>query len=570
MPLSFRLENVELTWQPSGVQACRSVSLNLQTGGIHALVGENGAGKTTLGHILSGVVPPDSGRLIRSDSHSEETINLAGRQPGLLPGAGLVRQRSIWPVNLEVWEAAILGRESRGTGRRAIMEQFRSTAAQWELENIPPRIPVARLNAPELQQAELTAALMNNPRLLVLDEPSLVWEESRRKEFVHLISSLAEKDVCVLLITHRIEDVFRFARRVTVLRRGKICGTWESGEISKKDLLEQMFGRQDAGAAAALSGRRSTAKPQTARSSAELPGTAPSAANATAPAAAPPPAIPAATAAAPPAPAPGTQLASPPAARGAALPPSPAAPPAFELQNAHVGSPVRRELSALSFAVYPKEILGIAGLWNEGLKTLEDTVCGSRPLRSGTIRVNGKEPGPGMRGMRRSGMGYVPSNMTGRAAALTLPAAENMLLLQSGKNHQKTFISPRKLYNRADKRLKEEGIQGSAEQQLSRFSGGTIQRIILQRELRAASSVLILADPAKGLDEQNRKNLFSRIRRCAQNGTAVLLLTPVPEEALELSDRLGVICNGRLSPLRPAGLWERKEVAAAMVKGVST
>ncbi len=532
-PLLCKLENVNLTWRPSGVRACRQVNLDISAGEIHALAGENGAGKTTLGHILGGVLTPDSGILKTYCGSNSSTINLADKKPGILPGTGLVRQRSIWPRNLEIWEAAILGRQ-RKISRKSIINEFLKTAEKWELDKIPPRKKTAQINAPELQQAELTSALMANPELLILDEPSLVWEEGQSKSFERLMNKLKESNLGILLITHRIEDVFKFADRVTVMREGQIEGTWETKSINKKYLLEQMFSNDactDSGPAESwpaesepanqglVNSKPADSEKEEAEKDFSKPETK------------------------------GTSAA-----------------PVLEIKNINLTYSGRQELSNISFSIYPGEILAVAGLWNEGLRALEDVVCGIKKTGLGTISITGKVQSHGIREMRAAGMGYVPSDITGRGAALTLPAAENMAVPAIKVPGDKGPASRSKIYEWANERLKESGILGKSSQLLSEFSGGTIQRIILQREILSAKSILILANPSKGLDENNRKVLFKSIRKLAEENLAILLLTPVPEEAILLSDRMGVIRNGCISVLKDSKSWNIKEAAEAMVR----
>jgi ABC-type uncharacterized transport system ATPase subunit len=503
------IRNISHIWPGSSLQVCDNVSLRVRKPGVHALVGENGAGKTTLGHIVSGVLTPDSGYLLM-DGHE---LNLAENRRGLIDGVGLIRQRSIWPPALNILEAAVLGRRGTPSSRRKQIRLFSETAAQWGLEDVDPLRSVAGTDAATLQRAEMAAALMFGHSFIILDEPSSAWEEGRSEEFFNLLNRLRDSGCGILLITHRLEDVFRIADEVTVMRHGRVVGSWDAGKLDYTALTGYMFGEGNS--------------PQDIL---------------------PPPEIPAGLYS-------GQEI------------PTTAGNPVLELRNAGITAAGREELHNISFTLKPGEILGITGLKEEGLRFLEDLVSGNRRADSGGLYVDSRLMKGGSPGMRRAGLRYVPSDKTGRGSSLSSTMTENLLLLESRRLSRRGWLHPERVRAWTDAGRREAGITGGPDQRMVELSGGNIQKVILQRELKGHSRLLVASDPAWGLDEQSRRRVHLRIRQMRNEGTAVLLLASDLDEALDLSDRLAVISRGRLSEIRKTSLWNRREVAGLIAGG---
>lgn len=497
-----RLRRVDHTWKSSGVHACSNVNLELGAGEIHALVGENGAGKTTLGHIAAGIRQPDSGSILFRGNE----INLSSRPAGLLDGIGLVRQHSIWPGTLTAWESAVFARKDRPRKKKDAIGLFRETAAEWKLGDINPLMPVSRMNAATLQRAELIAALMFSPGLLILDEPASAWEESRSGEFGSLMDGIRSQGISLLLITHRIDDVFRFADNVTVLRHGSVCGTWPTAGTDKKMVITEMFGE--------IPDEPDEENGKIHRS------------------------VPSETAV--------------------------MQPPALSAESLLLTASGRSLLKSVSFAVRSGEILALTGLREEGLGVLEDVITGNRKPVSGDIRINGRKLTGNPSAMRRAGVRYIPSDKTGRGSSMDSTMTENMLVLNSKDITRKGILHPSKMHRWTEKRRREGRIDGQPEQRMSELSGGNIQKVILEREFHGQVPVIVAADPTWGLDERSRTAVHRRIRKNADEGSAVLLMATDLDEALENCDRLAVVSSGRISEIKPVGNWTRDEIASTV------
>ena len=502
--LSAALRGVNFTWKTSGVKAARNLWLNLDGGRVHAVVGENGAGKTTLGHIIAGVLRPDSGVL----QFDQKQHNLNRRRQGLFPGVGLVRQHCIWPPDFRIREMVFLGRKPRGP--RAQNREFSQAAEHWGFGDINPEERVGGMDASGLQRAQMAAALMMGTKFLVLDEPSSAWEEEHKTEFFALLSLLRAEGRAILLITHRIDDVFRIANVVTVLKGGRIVGTWDAGEISREGLLSAMFGenRSMQWGLEIDSEPRGKTQPEKEGSHA-LKSTVK---------------------------------------------------PVLEVRNLSFEDS-RRQLKKVNFRVFPGEILAITGLREEGISCLEDAITGNIESVSGELLMDAK-PCKGC--LRRRGLRYVPSNKLERGSSFDSTLAENIMALEPAKFSKKGWLSPVRLSKLAETRRLGWGIIGRMDQKLGELSGGNIQRAILEREIGTDARLYILADPVWGLDELGKKRAYARMEEIRNKGAAVLLLASDIDEALVIANRIGVIYGGELREIRNAEDWHREELQKAV------
>ena len=492
------LRGVSHHWQSSGVTACRDVSLDLHSGSLHALVGENGAGKTTLGLILAGVLKPDSGILKLSSGE----VNLKEKSKGLIQNTALIRQRNIWPEVLSVREAAVLGRSIRPGRIKDQLSLFNQTAEDWGLAGINPETRVSQMDTASLQRAEMIAALMFNPEVLILDEPSSAWEEGRGSEFFQLMDRLKDDGRAVLLITHRLEDVFSIADRVTVMRHGTVISRRDVSDTDYSTITREMFGEQPIYTPSVKKQRSSfTGKAR------------------------------------------------------------------LEALGLGVGDSGSNALEKVSFQLFPGEILGITGLREEGLSLLEDVISGNRRVDKGALVLDSKPVPSNAPGLRKAGLHYVPSDKTGRGASLQSTVTENMMVLETQNLSKRGWFHQGKIKKWVEERRAEGDISGSPEQKLEELSGGNIQKVILQRELRENAPLLVVADPAWGLDERSRRQIHVKIRELRDSGTAILLLASDLDEALELSDRMAVLSGGRLSEIKPADSWDRNK-AAELIAGM--
>jgi rhamnose transport system ATP-binding protein len=227
----------------AGVQALKGVSFDLRPGEVHALVGENGAGKSTLIKIVTGAHLADSGQLEISGQTISHNSPAIAKHLGV---AAIYQQPALFP-DLSVAENLALGLEQGGLWRRVNWRK-RNARAQELLDRIGARIdpqsPVSALTMPEQQLVEIARALGASAKILIMDEPTASLTERETEHLFNVIGELRAQGVGVIYISHRLEELFAIADRVTVLRDGEAIATRAMSEVDQAELIRLMVGRE--------------------------------------------------------------------------------------------------------------------------------------------------------------------------------------------------------------------------------------------------------------------------------------------------------------------------------------
>lgn len=225
-----------------GVQALQDVAFEVFPGEIHALVGENGAGKSTLVKILSGAYKPDDGEIELSGQRATSISPSAAREFGL---AVIYQDFNLIPW-MSVLDNVFLGRELRNwvgvLDRRAMHTQTVTLFEQLGVR-LDPDARVAGLSVAQQQIVEIAKALATKAKVIIMDEPSAVLAGTELDRLFDVVRALRDQGVAVIYISHRLVEVFAFARRVTVLKDGHVVGTRAVTEITMGDLVRMMVGR---------------------------------------------------------------------------------------------------------------------------------------------------------------------------------------------------------------------------------------------------------------------------------------------------------------------------------------
>lgn len=224
-----------------GVVALDHVSLEFREGEIHALMGENGAGKSTLMSIISGAQKMDQGTIRVNGA----VIDHMSIQRSKELGIAIIYQELMMVPELSVAENVFLGSAVRNGPfvNRNAMEKKTSEIFDSLGIHINPKIPVSKLTVAYRQMVEIARALSKNVKILIMDEPSATLTDDEVEILMKLILKLKESGVTVIYISHRIEEVFRIADRISILRDGKYITTLQTSQTNKEELIHYMVGR---------------------------------------------------------------------------------------------------------------------------------------------------------------------------------------------------------------------------------------------------------------------------------------------------------------------------------------
>ena len=503
-----RLEMLGFSKRFGALQALDDVSLTVQAGSFHALLGENGAGKSTLVKALIGFYRADTGSVMVDGRERE----IASPRDAAALGIGMIFQHFTVVPGMTVAENLVLAARDLSAlidwkAELARLASFMQTAPFPLALNAR----VAELAAGEKQKLEILKALYTRRRFLVLDEPTSVLTPQEADEVLGQMKALCRAgQLSVLIITHKFREVFAFCDEVTVLRRGRRSGSALVPATSRDQLAGWMMGVEPGDAPALL---------------------------------APVLGIEAAAVAAAPEPV------------AAAKATTAAAPARLRIADLHVaGSEGRGAVRGLNLHVQSGEIVGVAGISGNGQRELVAALTGARPIARGQLSVDGQPYVPTRRSMTRQQVRSLPEEPLGNACVGKLSVADNLALrnfdrapLKRGWRLSGAAIKAQALAGIRDFKVKTAG-PGAA---IETLSGGNVQRAVLARELGAVNDaparLLIVANPCFGLDFQASAEIHARLRAARDSGAGILLVSEDLDELLALASRLVVLSHGQVA-----------------------
>jgi simple sugar transport system ATP-binding protein len=477
-----RLALSGITKRYPGVVANDDVSLSVAPGEIHAVLGENGAGKSTLMKIIYGAVSPDAGEM-RFDGRRVEVRT--PRQARAL-GISMVFQHFSLFETLTVAENVQLGIDG-AHGLADVAARIRDTAAEYGMELEPER-PVFTLSVGERQRVEIVRALLTEPRLLILDEPTSVLTPQAIERLFVTLRRLAASGCSILYISHKLDEIRELCTACTVLRAGRVTGNVDPREHSHGSLSRMMIGAEPP----ALAHRAARTGPVAL------------------------------------------------ALRGLSLPRA----DGFGVALHDVSLEVRDgEIVGIA---------GVSGNGQQELLAAisgEDPRAPGGTLELRGRDVGGASPrrrrhlGMHFVPEERLGRGAVPTLDLARNLLLTRREALGRAgwIDLAGLRAQAEGIIRRF-------GVKAGGPQAAARS----LSGGNLQKFIVGREIDARPRVLVIAQPTWGVDVGAAAQIRAELLALRDAGCAVLVVSEELDELFELADRLCVIARGRLSPLVPA------------------
>jgi rhamnose transport system ATP-binding protein len=237
------LELRRITKTFPGVRALDEVSFELERGEIHALMGENGAGKSTLIKVITGVHQPDSGEIYFDGKQIEIRSPLDSQRIGI---AAIYQHVTCYP-DLSVTENIFIGHEEFDRLTRRIRWKELHGRAEELLGSLDadfdPRTMMGNLSVARQQMVEIAKALSANARVIIMDEPTAPLTKRECEDLYRIAEGLRDRGVSIVFISHRLEDMYRLASRVTVFRDSRWVGTWKVGDMARDELINAMVGR---------------------------------------------------------------------------------------------------------------------------------------------------------------------------------------------------------------------------------------------------------------------------------------------------------------------------------------
>ena len=226
-----------------GVQALDKVDLELRRGEVHALVGENGAGKSTLIKIICGVYQRDEGSIVYEGKEVDFRDNLQAR----INGVGIVPQEIQLAPKLTVAENIFMGMYPRGrvglVSWRELRRRAREIAGVFSMERFLD-VKAEKLGTGHRQLIEILKALIFDTRIIAFDEPTAALSDEETKELFRLIATLKARGISIIYVSHRLDEIFQIANRVTVFKDGRFVGTHDITSVTKAEVISMMVGRE--------------------------------------------------------------------------------------------------------------------------------------------------------------------------------------------------------------------------------------------------------------------------------------------------------------------------------------
>jgi len=238
----YVLELKNISKRFGGVEVLHGVSFGLRPGEVHALLGENGAGKSTLIKVITGIHQPDGGEIYLNDKHVHFNDPLQARMAGI---AAIYQELSLCP-DLNVAENIFLGRQPTTFGGRIDWRKLYSEADRLLTSlgvHLDLKAKARNLSIAQMQSVEIARAFSLNARILIMDEPTSSLTLNEVAELFGLVRRLRDEGTAIIFISHRLEELFEVANRVTVLRDGSYVDTCQVKDVTRDELVRLMVGR---------------------------------------------------------------------------------------------------------------------------------------------------------------------------------------------------------------------------------------------------------------------------------------------------------------------------------------
>jgi len=467
------------------VHANRDINLSVAKGAIHGIVGENGAGKSTLMSILYGFYQPDGGE-IRVNGNP---VTIRSSDDAIAAGIGMVHQHFMLVEPFTVLENVMLGAEGGGLLKRGIDHargELQRLEGEYALE-VNADAVVGELPVGLQQRVEILKALYRGADILILDEPTGVLTPEEADHLFRILRQLRDQGKTIILITHKLREIMAVTDAVSVMRRGEMVATRTTRQTTPEQIAELMVGRRvllRIDKKAVVAGR-----------------------------------------------------------------------PLLQVENlGYIDDKGVRRLSEVTFEVRAGEIVGIAGVAGNGQSELLEVLAGIRRATVGNVWLGG-EPVPVMTqadpaALRARGLAHVPEDRHRMGLVTAFEEWENAALGYHGDPHFQNgpLLDIPAMRDDARRKIEQYDIRPpNPRLKTANFSGGNQQKIVLSREMERNPSVLLVGQPTRGVDIGAIEFIHRQLLAMREAGKAILLVSVELDEVRALSDRLLVMCGGRVT-----------------------
>lgn len=481
------------------VKALSHASLQVKQGEIMALLGSNGSGKSTMVKILSGLVNPTGG-----------TIELEGKTVQIRSGADARRlgiamayqDLSLIPA-MSVIDNITLAMEPKGKFGMIDKKAARVKAEKY-LDllqiDVDPNALVQYLMPSTQSMVEIAKAMATEPKLLILDEATASLHSDEVDILFEVLAKLKEKGTSVIIVTHRMGEIFRTCDRCTILKGGETVACGEIKDMELDDIIFHMTGKRPDHSAAEEAVQIHQNK-------------------------------------------------------------------AEDLLLDVKGISIPRKLDKVDFQAYRGEIVGIGGLDGQGQAEFIRAVLADVKHTEGSICFKGREVNyRSTADAIADDMGFISGDRARESIFPIRSVAENIFAAKATKGRLFAPLSARTIREFAEKAINDYGIvAGSPDHPASSLSGGNQQKLVVGRWIALSPDLLLLDDPTKGVDIHSRHEIHEILKQCVKDGMSVIYVSSDNEELLEISDRVYVFYEGKISAqLAGEDRTEEKLVAAMM------
>ncbi len=477
-----------ITKRFGAIIACDQVNLTLNRGQIHGICGENGAGKSTLMNMLLGIVLPDAGTI---EINGTPTV-IADPQHAAKLGIGMVHQHFSLVNALSVAENVMLGDLGKfdlSDARRRVAE----LSDRYGMD-VPVDAQVGDLSPALRQRVEIIKCLRRNPSILIFDEPTSALTMAESEVLFRVLRQTVQEDnSAAFLVSHKLPELQAASDEISIMHSATLTPSHPT-QLTQPPPNTSLIPTQEDSVRATSSNLESDFPlPPTDQKISSAPRT------------------------------------------------TSVTPPALEVTDLRTQDPYA-PLDGLTLTVAQGEIVGLLAAEGNGQTELVDVLSGLVKLTSGTVKVNGltidiHKPGAAT----KAGIAIVTEDRHDAGCVLNMTVAENLHLTINGSFKSTNFKA------KAQELIDEFEIHGATpDTPFWALSGGNQQRAILAREISSNPSVLVAAQPMKGLDAAATEWMTQRLRNIADSGVGVLLISPEPSDLTALADRVLALKAGKV------------------------